>query len=390
VSNDISPQASQALSDLIGSIYDCALDPSLWDQTLLNIKDALDGHTAVLNLTHVQRGRPLLMKTVGVEARHLPMYFIHTNEIRDLILKCLDRPLDEAHVASRDLPLGYVEASPYFQAARKRGIVDMMTFVLIHEAAHFSGFAITRHEREGIITGREIELGKLLLPHLRRTMTISKMLDVRTIEGIRMAETLDALRCAVLLTNEHGAILHANRAAEHMLQDGSPIRSVKGLLQACVSSASSKLRAAIAVAARNEAGICGTGLAIRLTMPDLPPVFAHVLPLTGSEFRTRLQPAAVAAVFIGQPVDEQSGASMVASAFGLTRAETRVLASLLGGRTLAETGKALGVARATANTHLDHIFLKTGVTRQADLIRLAIGLIPPAGSKASGEGKASA
>ncbi len=51
-------------------------------------------------------------------------------------------------------------------------------------------------------------------------MTISQVLDVRTIAGERMAEALDALRCAVVLTNEYGTILHANRVAEHMLDKG--------------------------------------------------------------------------------------------------------------------------------------------------------------------------
>jgi DNA-binding CsgD family transcriptional regulator len=114
----------------------------------------------------------------------------------------------------------------------------------------------------------------------------------------------------------------------------------------------------------------------------MPPVFAHVLPLTGSDVRTRLEPAAVAAVFIGESVDEQDGAAMAAAAFGLTPAETRILKSLLSGRTLAETAMVLGITRSTANGHLDHIFVKTGVTRQVDLIRLAIKLISPAGSSA--------
>jgi hypothetical protein len=74
----------------------------------------------------------------------------------------------------------------------------------------------------------------------------------------------------------------------------------------------------LALAAGNEAGIGKTGLAIRLTEPDAPPIFAHVLPLTGSDFRTRLQPSAVAAVFIGAPPDAQDGADAVAAAFGLT------------------------------------------------------------------------
>jgi DNA-binding CsgD family transcriptional regulator len=311
------------------------------------------------------------------------MYVMHVHELRDLIRRCLAMPMDDAHVASRDLPPGYMDTSPYFRTSRKRGIVDMMQFVLIHEATHFfSGFSVTRHERQGIITDREIEIGKLLLPHLRRAMTISRMLDVRTIEGVRMAQTLDALRCAVLLTDERGMILHANRAAERMLQNGGPIHSAKGILKAALSSAASELRAALAVAARDEPGISRTGAAICLTAPATSPVFAHILPLTGGDVRTRLEPAAVAAVFIGAPVDEQDGAAMATAAFGLTPAETRVLKNLLAGRTLAKTATALGITRFTANTHLDHIFAKTGVTRQADLIRLAIELISPAGSNA--------
>ena len=115
----------------------------------------------------------------------------------------------------------------------------------------------------------------------------------------------------------------------------------------------------------------------------MPPLFAHVLPLTGSDFRTRLQPAAVAAVFIGTPPDEQEGADTVAAAFGLTPAEARVLANLFAGRTLAETAVMLRIGRTTAKTHLEHIFLKTGVTRQAELMRLWTRLISPTGSKMS-------
>jgi DNA-binding CsgD family transcriptional regulator len=215
---------------------------------------------------------------------------------------------------------------------------------------------------------------------MRLAATVSAVLEGPIIEGVRMAQALDALRCAVLLTNEHGTILHANRAGERMLRNGGPIHSAHGMLQATSPSAASELRSALALAARNEAGIGKTGLAIPLTEPNAPPIFAHVLPLTGSDFRTRLQPAAVAAVFISAPPDAQDGADTMAAAFGLTSAETKVLASLFAGRTLTETAATLSITRPTAKTHLEHIFLKTGVTRQAELMRLWTGLISPTGS----------
>jgi DNA-binding CsgD family transcriptional regulator/PAS domain-containing protein len=378
VADVISPQA---LSDLIGSIYDCALDPSRWGRTLADIKDAFNSRNVILSLDDVRHGRPLLMKSAGIDPQVLAeAHAVHAAEIKDILLRCLARPPEAAPVASRFLPPGYMEASPYFQAARTHGVVDIMQFMLVHEATYVSSFGVGQG---GIIGEREIELGNLLLPHLRRSVTISKVLDARTIEGVRMAQTLDALRCAVVLVTGQGAILHANQAAEALLNGGGPVRSVNGILQANRPSAAAELRAALALAADGEAGIGRTGLAIRLTAPDsdLPLTLAHVLPLTGSDFRTRLQPAAVAAVFIGAPVHAQDGAEMVTAAFGLTPAETRVLASLLAGLSLTDAAAALGIARDTAKNHLNRIFQKTGVTRQADLMRLATGLVPPAGAK---------
>ena len=83
---------------------------------------------------------------------------------------------------------------------------------------------------------------------------------------------------------------------------------------------------------------------------------------------------------IGATPDAQDGADAIAAAFGLTPAETRLLASLFAGRTLTETAATLSITRPTAKTHLEHIFLKTGVTRQAELMRLWTGLISPTGS----------
>jgi PAS domain-containing protein len=340
----ISPQA---LSDLIGSIYDCALDPSRWDQTLADIREALDCHQLTLTLSDLWHDRLLIHKAAGLEPHALEQLLKHVPEINARLREALASwpSLDEPYIVSRHQTAAYIETSPHRQEwAKPIGIVDFMVFFLMHTPMHMSCFSGSRHERQGLITDREIELGKLLLPHLRRAVTISNVLDVRTIEGTRVAEALNALRCAVVLTNEQGTILHANRLAEHMLDKGGPIQSVQGVLQATAPSAASELRSALSLAARNEAGIGKTGLAIRLTEPDLPPVFAHVLPLTGSDFRTRLQPAAVAAVFIGAPADAQDGAG------------------------------------PTAKTHLEHIFLKTKVTRQAELMRLWTGLISPTGS----------
>jgi DNA-binding CsgD family transcriptional regulator len=55
-----------------------------------------------------------------------------------------------------------------------------------------------------------------------------------------------------------------------------------------------------------------------------------------------------------------------------------VLTRILTGNTVAETAADLGVAATTARTHLDSVFAKTGVSRQSELIRLAVQITPAA------------
>jgi PAS domain-containing protein len=123
-----------------------------------------------------------------------------------------------------------------------QGIVDALTCFLMRTPERFSGLALGRHARHGVFTDREIEASGLLLPHLRRAVTISNVLDARTIERARMAEALDALQCGVVLTDEGGAILHANRSAEDMLRKGNPIQGAGGVLSATEPSAAKKLQ----------------------------------------------------------------------------------------------------------------------------------------------------
>jgi len=373
----------QVLSKLIGSIYDCALDPDLWDKALADIKDALDCRTAVLSLSDLVHDRLLISKTVGMDQHWFALLLRHAPEINARLGEALASwpCFDQPYVSSRQLPRDYLEASPYVQECWKPyGLVDAMQFFLMHTPARFSSFAVGRHEQQGVITKREIELGALLLPHLRRAVTISNVLDAATIERARMAEALDALRCGVVLTNERAAILYANRAAEEMLRNRCPIQGNRGVLSVNAPSAAKELHSAIRLAAESETEIGKTGLAICLTEADVPPIFAHVLPMTGGNFRTRLQPEAVAAIFIGGTPDEQDAAATMATVYDLTPAETRVLAGLLAGRTLAETADALGIAMTTAKMHLENIFSKTGVNRQAELVLLATRATPPARS----------
>ncbi|MCA1492140.1 helix-turn-helix transcriptional regulator [Ensifer sp. NBAIM29] len=370
-----------ALSTLIGSIYDCALEPDRWEGTLAAIMDAFAGRTAILTLVDQRHDRLVISRTVGIEPQQLEDVSRHAPEINARVEEAfaaegfsLDAPYSMARHWSQ-----HFDTSPYVaECLKPYGIVDILQYFLFRTPTHYSVAAWARHERYGVYGEREFELGGLLLPHLRRAVTIGNALDLRSIEQERMAEALDALRCGVVLTDGCAVILHANRSAEKMLRNDGPLQDCRGALHAKAPHAAKELQAAIALAAEDEAKIGKAGLAIRLTEVGEAPIFAHVLPLTSGDLRTRLLPAAVAAVFIGATQDEDDAADVLAAAYGLTPAERRVLASLLVGRTLTKIAVSLGIRTATAKTHLDNIFLKTGTCRQIELVRLAMRVAPTA------------
>jgi DNA-binding CsgD family transcriptional regulator len=103
----------------------------------------------------------------------------------------------------------------------------------------------------------------------------------------------------------------------------------------------------------------------------LPPLLAHVIPLAASRAAAAFdidRPAA--AVFVVDPA-AGLGAQIqhFAARFGLTTAETRVLAEIIGGNGLLAAAAKLKITEGTARSHTNHILAKTGTTRQTELIR---------------------
>jgi DNA-binding CsgD family transcriptional regulator/PAS domain-containing protein len=375
---DVSPKV---ISALIGAIYDCALDPSRWENALGEMVAAIECHNALLSLTDMRYDRLLLTRGFGMNQEWWQAFQDkHVPEVAAQLSAILASwPLDKPFVISRDMSPEMMRGAAYIEEGfAAEGMIDVLQCFLIGSPKRFAGLAFGRHRTQSLFGDREIELAELLIPHIRRAVTISDLLDVQALERTHFAAALDALRCAVLLTDASGKIIHANKSAGKMLRDATAIRDQRGILRATLAPAAAELSQAIKLAAREDFQIGKTGLAVGLSEDGSSPVLAHVLPLATGELRSRFEPAAVAAVFIRNREDARDNAELLAATFELTPAETRVLSCLLAGRSLAESASELRIGAATVKSHLDNIFGKTGVSRQQDLLLLASRLSPPA------------
>lgn len=376
------PVALEVLSDLIGSIYDCALDPTLWPQTLTALRQALGYANAAISLHELPSCNVIVNATSGIEGPWLETLESYGPDVVEQwggVEAVYRLPIDEPVVLSSLRTREQMLANRYFvEWARPQGITDVIGFLVQRDAGMLGTIGMGRHFSAGDIDSHQIEAVRLLMPHFQRAVTISRVLDMQSIEEASFAAALDALSAPVLLVDAELKIVHANRAAEAMLRIGDPLASSDGTLVLRARDRQHALGSAVRQAALAEATMGRRGYGIPAPRSDGTPALLHVLPLGYGSFRRELSPDAAAAIFITSAGSTPLAASDAMSAmFDLTAAEARVFSHIAAGTTLSETASRLGVSPGTAKTHLLRVFLKTGTHRQAELVRLAASLMTP-------------
>jgi DNA-binding CsgD family transcriptional regulator len=220
---------------------------------------------------------------------------------------------------------------------------------------------------------------RLIAPHVRRAVLIGRAIDLKSLEAETFAHALDSLANAMFLVDATGRIVHANAAGCALTEASSILRSGGGKLIANDAGTNRSLRDIFLAAEGGDTALGTKGIAMPLRAEDGNYYVAHVLPLTsGLRRRAGVTAAAVAAVFIQKTELAVSAApEVIAKTYSLTPTELRVMLALAEVGGAPKVADLLGIAETTVKFHLRNLFDKTGVRRQADLIKLLAGFTSP-------------
>jgi DNA-binding CsgD family transcriptional regulator len=137
-----------------------------------------------------------------------------------------------------------------------------------------------------------------------------------------------------------------------------------------------KARLALA-RALNEADLPTSGFTIALPGEDNAGLIATILPLAGGQSICGAFPGMVA-IFVQDPiVMPPFPGEAFAELYGLTGSELRVLLAMAPGLSVKQAAETLGIGETTAKSHLQHIYSKTGMSKQTELMRLVMSSTPP-------------
>jgi len=225
------------------------------------------------------------------------------------------------------------------------------------------------------------QLGRLLerqqgQEQQRQAVAIADVLNLMSIRSGALEAMLNALAASVYLADRDGRIVYMNRAAERQVGTGNVIRIANGRLAPVDCKARLTLGRAIDVVIGDGDLLTG-GITVALAGVDHAGLIATILPLPG-ENPSSCRGARMAAIFMQDPiVMPPSAAEAFAQLYRLTGSELRMLLAMAPGLSVKEAAKMLGICENTAKTHLQHIYSKTGTSKQTELMRLFMSATPP-------------
>lgn len=360
------------LHELIGLVYEAALEPTRWQAFMTILSTAYEGST-VLWAEDTQTPDASIFATGRFDTSYIQSYveyYLKTNIWTPLIDPLPTGGIFDAQV----VPEADFEACEFYNGwLRPQDLYHSLGIVIANEQGLQTKLSVLRPKSVGIFGEAEMHAWRALSPHVQRAFQIHRRLVVAQLQRDVADEGLDRLGVAALLVDADGRILSANRAAMALIEAGDGIAAPRGRLQAKRPPLTERLLHMIAEAARTASGLGShPGGALSLPRRDRRPLSALISPMWGEAFGLGF-PVPAALLFIRDPEQAAIGRpGDLKALFGLTDAEARLAAALAEGGSLDEIADSTGVSIHTLRTHLKRLMHKTDVTRQSELVRLVL------------------
>jgi len=239
-------------------------------------------------------------------------------------------------------------------------------------------FRVCRNHESSDFSETDKAFCGVLLPHLQRAVSLHSRMDMVESERAVYASAMDRMLVGMAILDETGAVIKTNTAADQILAAKDSICMVRGRLDVNNPLENRKFQLLLRRAVQGHFGATqAVTEAMSITRNSssgrLGVLFRSISLSEWAEDNKR-RPACV--VFIRDPERKsQAPQEVVRKLFDFTPAETELALQLTNGLALDEAAEELGISKNTARAHLRAIFVKTGVTRQAELVRTLLSSV---------------
>lgn len=364
------------LGGFLDLAYGAAAQAALWPDVLERFADMVgaEGAALIWQDQATRRGRGIVTQ---VDPEVLPAYFANfarrhpsqrwtenpAERLRHFVPKMIadDEALPKAEL---------MRTAFYNEFMRPFGLHSVMRLGLSAQGLDAAVLVLSRPASRERFEGRDLELMTALHPHVIRAFNLAQALGRDRPLAAAAEGVFDGSGAAMLVVDRLGRVLRANAAAEAHLAARAGLRAAAGRLSAPTVAQGSRLAALVAQAASDDAAV-RRGASMALASPSRRLPFSITVTPLGGELSPIVRTPRAALVTISDlEADVDLPQLRLRETFGLTRTEAKVASAIVDGETPREAAERLGISFNTVRGHLARTFEKTGVRRQAELVRL--------------------
>ncbi|ATQ41923.1 hypothetical protein CSW64_05605 [Caulobacter mirabilis] len=283
-------------------------------------------------------------------------------------------PLGQVTRSSSQLPDDEFSRSLFYnEVIRHSGSFYGVVIPLLRSTARHGWITSGRRLGDEDYAEEDVAALQALAPHLQTALDVRRRFGELDLRAAGAMAALDGLGRSVILLDEAGRILFANAAAEPLFDHPRGLRLSGGRLDAADPVLARALARRVDRTALATTPLDGS-FEVDLGDERLEITVARLE--TAHETRLGTPKRAPATMILIDRAEAGRGArrTQLRERFRLTPAEAEFALEIARGEGRQAAAARLGITVATARSHLTSIFGKTGVRRQAALVRLVMDM----------------
>ncbi|MGH8194089.1 MAG: helix-turn-helix transcriptional regulator [Woeseiaceae bacterium] len=375
----------ERLRSSVVEIYEAASKPELWPTLLRHVATSFGGSACALSTHNFGLREGTIPHAAGYDPAYVrsyaEWYSRHNVWLRE---ESYYQPVGTISTGQQLVPDAELVTTEFYNEwLRPQHLHHRLTGVVRREGSSIVYLAVMRPLVKESFGPDDVGMLRRLLPHFEQAVRLYRRLSQLQMERDDAKRALDLLPTGILLVNEVGEVLLASRRAEDILEarDGLTVRG--GELRASNEQETQKLRSLVTRSIQTARGrSTDPGGALRISRRlAARPLQVVVSPVRGVRCLLAGTRSAAAILLTDPDRSVNVHEAWLCQLHGLSRVEARLAALLVQGKSVEQAAKALRISVNTGRAYLKRIFDKTGVNRQAELVRLV--LIGPAQLRAT-------
>ncbi len=367
---------------LIARIYDCALQPDLWPETLQQIADQAGAHGAmVFDRALFPGGEKINLQVCSaIYDRQTVLNYVksfneHEVEDQATFARLSTKGSEVNLIRCDDLRANRaaLERQPNVQAMMGMGIHFRAGALLSKDTDAMDRFALQLRRKQGPIAEPARLWVEAILPHVAKALSIGRAFYREREDKRMLMQIICALPFGVAVVHRDGTVLLANGEFDRLAQ---AYKLMRGAAQLNVPTLPTAMRRLLSSAEmhgkhgarpRHEAVfVPGDGEGLGL--------FLEVGPISQHAELDHFGPDAFLISALDSNRTHAINPDVVKKFFPISASELAVLDLVVRGMTNAEIAEARGRSLETVNSQMKSLIRKSGTRNRTELVRVAVGL----------------